>query len=406
MTAPNTTVNTPVDTTPAFDEMNEMERTIQSTLHESKSIIADEEPITDRPRNAAGQFVAVAEGETKPAGEWNTVPDATAAPTDGTVADGTPTAEAEPVTIPEGYVAPATLPPEKVQGFKVFDTDGEVVPPDLKFEVNFRGPNGEAQPRTLDLPKLVNYARMGVYNHEREQQSTAIRGENQTLYQRTSEQEQQIQQLRRDREQLLSNPDYLMKQLADFEQQNTPEARAERDRQQLQTDRMRFAFDQAAQVNTSFLDTQVAPALETIAQSLPTVTMDDLSGRLAMALAPYKVQTPFGTIINPQALEHVKSLILSDLLPWAQQVHADREERQTTRQAPPKPKAAATPDPKLEAAQARAQKARRVAVAAIKPAGGNGQLHGQPADQKPLKSGRDIEDAVITRSLASIGRTG
>lgn len=403
MTAPNT------NTEPTFDDLDPMERTIQSTLHESSELVGAEQPITDRPRDASGKFVSVAEGvaevNTDPnaPGAWNVIPDADrpsdplptdpAAPTD-------PQAPAAPV-IPDGHVALAPLAADKVQGFKVLDGEGEIVAPDLKFEVNFRGPNGENQPRTLDLPKLVNYARMGVYNHERETQALAVRSENTQLYATVNQKDQALSQLRAEREALLTNPDYLMEQLAKHEQENTPAAKQQREREAFETEKARMEYDRAAQHNGSYLDSQVAPALDTIAKSLPTVTMDELAGRLAMLVEPFKVWTQFGVILNPNATAAIERVIINELVPWAQSVHMSREDSAPA--VPAKTPIAPAPKPSTPAPtdlQARAQKARRLAVSALKPVSGN-PPQGAPSTPSAPRTNRDMEEFVVTRSLAA-----
>jgi 5'-deoxynucleotidase YfbR-like HD superfamily hydrolase len=388
-----------------LDELGPMERTIQSTIHQAKESIAADQPITDRPRDASGKFVAVAEGETQTAkpGEWVKLDDAPLPGTEGQPApgEGGEGSEAAPpaVVLPEGHVALPALAPEKVQGFRVLDAEGEIVPPDLKFEVNFRGPNGEVQPRTLDLPKLVNYARQGVYNHEREQQTTAVQQQNWQLTNQITQYDQTVRQLRQEREALLTNPDYLIEQLKRYEQENTPEARLARQQAEIVTQRQELEYQQAAQRNVTYLDTQVAPALNTIATTLTHVTVDELANRLAMLIEPFKVRTQFGVILNPNATQAVERLIIDQLVPWAQQIHASREDfAPATTKTPAK-----APEPAESDLQAKNQKLRRIATAALKPVSGN-QPQGPAASNKPPTSSRNMADFIVSKSLAGLGR--
>src|SRR5262245_1144013 len=184
-TAPATPVAPAAPAAPDFEGLDAMERTIAQTMHESRELLAEDKPITDRPRDPkTGQFVPRAHAE---AG-WNVVPDVAPPDSDTTEAP-------EEIVAPEGHVIPKALDASKVQGFRVLDAEGEIVPPDLTFEVNFRGPNGENQPRLLDVPKLVNYARMGVYNHEREQQAIAVQQQNTTLTSQVAQYDQALRQM-------------------------------------------------------------------------------------------------------------------------------------------------------------------------------------------------------------------
>lgn len=394
MTAPN------VDTedTSEFDDLGPMERTIQSTIHQSQESLGEDQPIENRPRDASGKFVSVAEGVTPKAGEWIKLDDA---PTHVEGQPGEPGAEAEPIApvIPEGHVALPALAPERVQGFRVLDAEGEIVPPDLKFELNFRGKNGEVYTRQYDIPRLVNDARMGRYNQEREGQTVATRNENFQLVNRISQYDQHIQQMQQERTRMLSDVDYFLAQVQKHEQENTPEARQAREREEINTQRQQIEYDRAAQSNMTYLDTQVAPSLEAIAKALPSVTLDELANRLATLIEPFKVRTPFGVILNPNATAQVEQTIINHLVPWARGLHMDREDSRPAPKAPVTP--TVKPQPDASQLQVRAAKARRIAVAALKPVSGNSP-QGAPASQKAPQSNREMGDFIVGKSLAGL----
>lgn len=385
------------DDTSEFDDLGPMERTIQSTIHQSHDSLGEDQPIEGRPRDATGKFVSVAEGVEPKPGEWIKLDDAPVA-VDGQPAEGTDPAAVEPV-IPEGHVALPALAPEKVQGFRVLDAEGEIVPPDLKFEVNFRGPNGESQPRTLDLPRLVNYARQGAYNHERDQQASQVRTENGQLFARVSQADQQIQQMQQERVRMLSDVDYFLDQVKKHEEANTPEARQAREREEIDTQRQQIEYDRAAQHNMAYLDTQVAPWLDTIAKALPSVTLDELAHRLNVLIEPYKVRTRFGVILNPNATKAVEQTIINQLVPWAQQIHMDRED--TRAPAPKVPVIPAKPQPNVAELQVRAAKARRLGTAPLRPVSGNAP-QGAPASQKAPQGNREMGDFIVGKALAGL----
>jgi len=399
-TAPATPVAPAAPAAPDFEGLDAMERTIAQTMHESRELLAEDKPITDRPRDPkTGQFVPRAHAE---AG-WNVVPDVPSpeSETTETPAD---------IVAPEGHVIPKALDASKVQGFRVLDAEGEIVPPDLTFEVNFRGPNGENQPRLLDVPKLVNYARMGVYNHEREQQAVAVQQHNTQLTSQVAQYDQALRQMQQERALLLSDPDYLLKQLALYEQQNTPEARAQQEREQLEQQRQALAYQAAGQENERYMEQKLEPALDFIAKTYPNVTLQDLAEQLVRLAEPYTVQTPFGPIINPQAHPHIAQLVVQQLAPWAEQRHMAMEERFSAARAPTAPPAAAPPaatppspappTPSNAELQARAQRARRMATATTKPPGGNGATPQGASPPTPPTSNRDLQDFIVGRALA------
>lgn len=380
MTTPNTQ-----SAEPDADEMDLVERTMQSIIHpEAES--SDE--ITNRPRNAAGQFTSQA-GEIPLAqpGEWNIIPDAQ------TDEQGQPIPVA-PV-IPEGHAAIPTLPPEKVQGFKVLDDAGEILPPDLKFEVSFRDGNS----RTMDVPQLVNFARQGVYNHELQQQAIQVRNDAFQWQQRATQADQALAQARDERTKLLTNADYLIAEIERAAQQNTPEARAQREREQVTDERQAFEFERAVHSNTVYLDSQVEPALDKIIAALPTVQKAELAGYLNQLVAPWKVQTKFGTILNPNAKAQIEADIVHRLVPYAMQLHESRAGFAPKQSAAAPTQKPAAPDPKVVDLQARAAKAKRVATAALQPVGGNGQPQGASTPTKAPTDGKSLESFIIAKSM-------
>lgn len=386
MTAPNTVAPAPTQTPvsaaapPSLDAQSAMEETIRATLAQSGE--GADDTTGARPRDpATGQFVA--QDHTATAGD---------VPADGTVPATGPDAADEDVPtieIPEGYVAPPALPQDRATGFTVRDADGEIVPPDLTWEITANG-----KPRSLSTDKLVSYAQMGVYNHEREQayeQSQRQAGESQ---QRVEQLTQTVQQYEHAVERLLSDPDYLVQALQRYEQENTPEMRAQRAQQQLEAERQQLQVQQMAQQSETFVNTQLAPALEQIAGHLPTVGKEELAARLFLAADQYRVNG----VLRPEGFDAIRRYVVSDLFPWAQQLH---EERSAERAAPAQEAAKRTQDAdaKVQAAQVRAQRAKRQAASAAKPLG---RAMPESRPQQPVRTHKDAEEAVIGGTLASI----
>lgn len=400
MTSPNTMMD------PAADDTSILDKVIGSTMAESKELLGNPEDIQHRPRNAQGEFTTIAgetPGEIKGPGEWNQVADATPEElaalaagqpiTPPAVADGTePVVDAEPV-IPDGFAKLPALDPTKVQGFKVMDADGEIVPPDLKFEVNFRDKTtGESKPQTLDLPQLVNYARMGRYNHEREQVYEQSTRDLQAWQNAGPRFEQAIKDRDARYERAMSDPQFLASELQRYDTENTPEARADRERLKLEDDRQQFEFQKVVQQSESYINDRLAPALEKIATQFPTVSRDELAAKLLLAADPFRVN---GGVLHPKGFQHVASYIVRELYPWAEHAHTGRSSEQTTDKAPTK-----EPVKPVEKEQVRQQKQKRIGVAPMKPP--TGQPQGGPQHQKPPRTNRDMEELVVGNSLAAM----
>lgn len=370
--------------------MEAMEATIRSTLTEALTEPTDVAS-TDRARDENGRFVAATDAVIPPTGTDGVPP----------VQEGAPVAAEETVpevVIPDGYAAIPALAEEKVGGrFKVSDAEGEIVPPDLTWELTANG-----KPRTLTTDKLVAYAQMGVYNHEREvvvQETQARTKQVETqlaeVHRAVDERDQQI-------ERLLSDPDYLLRAQLAYEQQSTPEARLQREREQFQRERDEVQQTQFHAQSVNFVDNELAPALEQIATALSSVSREELAARLYLAADPYRKN---GMIV-PEGFAPIKAYLLSDIIPWAQQLH---EHRQSERVAP-KREAAATVDAVKANAQAeaerlriRAQKARNAGARTLKPAGTVGAIGGTPAiNPASIRSNKDAESAVIGGTLAAI----
>lgn len=406
MTAPNTAPDMDV-----FDET--ANAVLMGTMKDSAHLMGDEDSQT-RARDDHGRFVAEqGNPERKVDGEWNVLPDTpanegepVAAAGDGPAGEATPKVAAEPI-IPEGFVKSAVLPPEKVQGFKVRDADGDIEAPDLTFDVNFRsiGADGRerVEVRALDTAQLVSYARMGVYNHEKEQRATEVQQQNHTLSNRVSQVEQYARQRDETIEKLLSDPDYLLSQLKQYEVDNTPENRVAREREQLRQERERSQYENVAQLGMQFVEGSLQPAIELITKACPSIDPDEVAAKLLLIVEPYKVRTPFGTTIHPNAYDRIRHAISGDVVRWAEQVHEHRSSRTAPKpsEKTPDPVKDAKPDKQL---QERNQKLRRVATGALKPAGAN-QPQGKP-QSSPIRSNRDLEDAVVGNALSAVLQRG
>lgn len=375
-----------VETTPdaPLNHVDAMEHTIRATMAETVPPVA---PSAERPRDpATGKFLPADLAQAASA-------DAPEAP----AADAPVVEEAVAPVIPDGYVAAAALPEDKARGFTVRDAEGEIVPPDLTWELNANG-----KPRTLTTDKLVAYAQMGVYNHEREQAFEQAQVQTQQTQARMQQIEQAYQQQAQYIERLLTDPNALVQAIHEFEAKNTPEARAQREREQLEQERSQFQFQRMAQQSEQFVNGNLAPALDMIQQANPLVSNEELAARVLLASDRYRVQAGDSVILHPNGYDAIRQYVASDLFLWAQQLNEHRAAEQAKPQAEvAKVKADAKND--IEKMQAKAQRAKRTATAVTRPVGGVAPA-ARPVTPN-VKSQRDVADFVIGRSLDAV-RTG
>lgn len=293
----------------------------------------------------------------------------------------------EPASLPEGMVAVPSISRELATAFTVADAEGAIEPPDLTIEFTA---NGKTRREPLD--KVVKLAQWGVYNHDKQQQAEAAMGEAQQLRTQMAQYDQALRQLQTERQQLLSNDEVYLNARAQYEQQNTPEARLQMERQQVQMERAQMDFQQAQSVGTSFLDTKVEPALELIASALPSVSKEELAARVLLVANQFTVQTPFGAIIHPQAHQKIAEAIRDEVVPWAQQVHDSRNAQRD--------QVTAGHAKKTESLQVEAQRAKNMAARSMKPTGNVGS---QNKAKRPIRNVDDAMNDVLQSALESVG---
>lgn len=376
------------------DPLAAMEATIKASMPASETPTAPaaeptKTPTGERQRDpVTGKFVAAEQ-----------VPQTSQTPaSEVTVGSDTPVpetvAEPEPVIIPEGFVEAKTLPIERTQGFKVRDSEGEIVPPDFIWQINTT-----AGVRDLSTDKLVSYAQMGVYNHEREQRAQQATQDAQQTRTQLQQALTYAQQLEAKYDALMQSDDAYLTARAQHEALNTPEARIERERQGRRAAEEQVQIVQVQAAGNQFFTGQIKPAVETIEKALPTVTADEIGARLFLLTENLRVQTAAGPLYPTGSYQRIQDALLNEVVPWAQQLHESREisNKATAAQTKQAQKEA-------DAARVRAQKARTQASTATRalgtgtqPAGGSGRP--QPA---AVRTNKDAEAAVFNATMAAM----
>ncbi len=393
MTAPATEAPAPDSFSSPMDAM---EATIAQTLKGSLAEPASDTPAAERTRDENGRFVKAAndvippnvpvnaEGQTQPLPGQEGVDGQLAADGDG-----------EPeVVIPEGFAAVPALSDEKVGGrFTVADAEGEIAPPDLTWKFTANGQQIE-----VSTDKLVAYAQMGKYNHDREQAMQQTQTRMQQVESRAAEFQRVVNEQDQQIERLLSDPEFLLRAQIAYEQQNTPEARMQRDREKLANEQQQWQNVQAHNKSVNYVDNVIAPVLERIASELPTVSRNELAAKFLLAVDPYRKN---GILVEDGFMPG-KRFIVDELVPWAQQLH---DHNLTTNAAPKKEveqvKLAAKAE--IEKQQIRAQKAKNQNARVLRTSGQPGGTGGRQApDPKSIRNQRDAESAVIGGTLAGM----
>jgi hypothetical protein len=360
----------------------------------------------DQPRDDKGRFVsaapvvpasAPADGQQQPASTDSvaTAPEAGA----------DPAADPAPVELPEGFVASKGIEGRDLATqFAVTTPDGEEVEiPDLRITLRANG-----QDRAEPLDRVVKFAQIGMGRDAAREKYDAVQRNADTQSIQNQNLIATIQQMQQDRERLLSDDNHYLTQRAQHEQQNTPEAKAQRAQSEL-------AFMQAANAGERFYQQHVAPGVQQIVDALPEVTRDEIEARVLLLNQRFLVATPYGSVIDPRAHGLVAQSLVSDIIPWA---HALHTERAATKGDDPAPRATGTPavpqpsvkpksppeSEKVKALQAEAQKARNLNTRGQRPSRNTGTapLRDIPKP-KPITNVDDAMSSALDDTFAALG---
>ena len=297
----------------------------------------------------------------------------------------------EALELPGGYVAVPTVTEGLATEFTLRDAEREVEVPDLIVEYKA---NGKVRQDRLD--KVVKLAQFGVYNEEREQklqqterEAVSLKSEREELAQLIEEREAQL-------ERLLTDEDYFLAVREAYSQENSPERRAQRAEQQVKDLRVQTEMQRITEAGQQFYTGEVQPAIQLIAEALPSVSPQELEERMAYAMQLHAAVAPNGqTYLPASQFDAARQYIVQDLAVWAQMQHARRSESAPSSQVKEAQAAVAK-------AQVEAQKAKRAVGQATKPVGR--AASNTPAKPKAAKPATvdDALDSAMSEILASI----
>lgn len=291
-------------------------------------------------------------------------------------------AVADEVELPEGFVAVPTVTEGLATEFKLMDEQGEVEVPALIVEYKA---NGKVRQDRLD--QVVKLAQWGVYNQEREQKlQTEVQEQIAQYEQLVAEREAQM-------ERLLNDEDYRERVYEAYMAETSPERRAERAEQAVESLRIQQQMQSITSSGEQFYAAEVVPALEMITKALPTVSAEELEAKLEMALQAHAELAPNGVpYVSPSRYDAIRKYIVEDLALWAQAAH-------TMRLQPAKADKASA---ELERARVEAQKAKRVVGQKLKPVGVAGASADRPKAAAKPSTVDDAVDSALKSVLSSI----
>jgi hypothetical protein len=289
-----------------------------------------------------------------------------------------------PVDMPEGYVAVRTVMDGLATEFTLRDAEGEVEVPDLMVEYKA---NGKMRQDRLD--QVVKLAQWGVYNQEREQKVQQVEQVAQQVYQEREELAALLSEREAQIEKLLMDDDFLLAVRDAYGEENSPESRAARAEQQVQDIRVHHQMSAIAEKGQVFYEAEVMPALEMIAEALPSISMDELAEKFEMAMYAHVERAPNGEAYVPASrYDAIRQYILDDLAVWAQGQHSRRLQSTTSSPKQETQKALAERDK----ARVEAQKAKRAVGQKTLPVGSAGKPSGKPK----ANAGNTVDDAVAS----------
>lgn len=345
-------------------------------------------------RDASGRFVPreadeIAEQDAarpgKPKGEPAKLPEQKAEPAK---------VEAKPG---ESVVLEAADPAELVTKFTLKDGAGELaIPKGLTIEFQANG-----KVRTEPLDRVVQFAQMGYYNHDREQRFLQVEAQSQEVEQYAGQLEQTVREREQQMEQLLRDPDFRDRAIAAYQQEQTPEQKAIRLQRELDESRNGAERMRLATAGDAYFTTQIVPSVEKLIEALPHVTAQEITDRLKPFVDRQK--GPLG-LVPPDRYDAISQYVLSEIVPWAKQVDQHRALERGTRSGAQRVSdqtaAQHQKDAEVAAANVRTQRLRRQATANLKPPGRGAAQSAKP--KGPVTHQSAMED-VIASTKAAMG---
>ncbi len=293
------------------------------------------------------------------------------------------------VELPDGYVAVPTIGEGLATEFTLYDEAGEVEVPALMVEYKA---NGKVRKDRLD--QVVKLAQWGVYNEERDKKAQVIEQEYQQTLATIQQMEQLVQEREAQMERFLQDDEFLEAVREAYLTENSPEKRAERAEQQVENLRVQYQMQEITESGERFYTGEIVPAVQTITNALPHVSVEEIETRLQMVMQAHAELAPNGQpYVPPSRYDAIRRYIVDDLAVWAQTINARRAQPVNDEKAAVKAE--------LDRARIEAQKAKNLVGKATKPVGQAGKATDGPKATKAPSTVDDAVDSALKTALAS-----
>ena len=293
----------------------------------------------------------------------------------------------KPGVLPEGMVAVPKIDRALATEFTVSDKEGALEPPDLT--ITFMA-NGKQRQESLD--QVVRLAQYGTLNWEKRQEADRAIQALPAVQAEVAQARSEVERIKAQFAALMESDEAYLDAREEYEKRNTPEARLAEREQAFQEQQNKIEYDRAAESGRIFAETRLEPALDTIAKALPTISTEELSARIVLAMNHFVVQTPYGRIYHPDSQAAITQMITQELLPWAQDTHKQRmAERQTV---------TTTAQTQVKKAQVESQRAKNLASAGMKPVGKAAASANPP--RRVARTVDEVNEDVLRDTLAML----
>lgn len=319
-------------------------------------------------------------------------------------ADGEP-AEVEtdePPVEPEPEPEPEAVAPPLAAEFTLRDTEGELeIPRDLT--VAFKAGKKEY---TLPLDRVVRMAQSGAMAHEIQQENVQLKAQVERLPQVEQQLQAYADELTSEQElfeRLLADENLYIEAATRWRAENTPEKRAERERQrveqertEVQKERQKLEHERQLQTVVHAVQTQIAPRIEALAEQYKdSVEWEEIRDRWFYLTSPLLAPVGDGSVAIPPSRLAQAVKLTDDLEAWTK---ALAEKRAQSRRATEESSRRAVTE-----VQGRAVAAKRRLARATAPALTHTPTVGKDTPRpKPIRNTRDAIDAIIAKTEQSI----
>jgi len=344
----------------------------------------------EQARDDKGRFTKVSDlnNEEETADEEAAGDDAVAAEAEGEGAD-----EATPTDTPASPIPVLDREPMVQMTVKVGETEISGLP---DLTVTYMTPGGKM--RTDPIDKVARLAADGIYSEQREQRFRQIEQQNAEAQEMLEQYRQRLDEREMYLEQLLADETRYVNEKDAWDRQNTPEMRLERERQQLETQRQQMEMARIAQAGEQYFTNTLTPALESIADAVPTIEPEELVAKVSLYVRSLEGRRGY---LTPDQYQQVSQYLVDEVAPWAKALHERRAEKWAPKEdAVAKAKEAEAAKAAAAKATVQSQKAKAQVAKAAKPVGQRTAM--APKSRPAPSSIDDLMDDAVQSAIDSV----